>query len=145
MKNSLHLVGAVILAASVTLGSYAQEKHEKGPWRKIQESAIPAVGTRHIKPTKYLTFTLNVEAMRQQLSTAKRITDPSYVPVFIELPKADGTFKRYQVHENETMHEELAAKFPEIRSYDGIPLASRRSSRSIGGTSMSISPASPMI
>lgn len=122
MKNSLHLIGAVLLAASVSLSAYAQEKHEKGPWRKIQETAITAVGTRHIKPQKYLTFTLDVDAMRLQLSGAKRITDPSYLPVFIELPKADGTFKRYQVHENETMHEELAAKFPEIRSYDGIPL-----------------------
>src|SRR3989344_731753 len=121
MKNSLHLLGAILLVASCSLRLYAQEKHEKGPWRKIQESAIPTVGTRYILPTKYLTFKLDVEAIRAKLNTAKRIDDPSYLPVFIELPKADGTFGTYQVHENTTMHEDLAAAFPEIRAFDGVP------------------------
>ncbi|HLP57108.1 MAG TPA: zinc-dependent metalloprotease family protein [Fluviicola sp.] len=121
MKNSLHLLGAILLVASCNLRLYAQEKHEKGPWRKIEESAIPSVGTRYIQPTKYLTFKLDVEGIRAKLNLARRIDDPSYLPVFIELPKADGTFGYYQVHENTTMHPDLAAAFPEIRAFDGVP------------------------
>lgn len=122
MKKTLHLLGAILLVASASLSVYGQEKTEKGPWRKIQESTIPVVGTRYIIPSRYSTFKLDVEAMRAQLNTAKRITDPSYIPVFIELPKADGTFSRYQVHENTTMHPHLAAQFPEIRAFDGVPV-----------------------
>lgn len=97
-------------------------KEEKGPWRKISESAIPVSGTRYIKPLEYATFRLNVAAMRQTLDQAKRIDDPNYVPVFIQLPKPDGSIGYYQVHENETMSPGLAEKFPEIRAFDGIPL-----------------------
>lgn len=122
MKKMLHLLGAILLVASSTWTVYGQEKHEKGPWRKIQESEIPSVGTRYIIPTKYLTFKLDVDAIREKLNTAKRITDPTYIPVFIELPKADGTFGMYQVHENTTMDEHLAANFPEIRAFDGVPM-----------------------
>lgn len=122
MKKTLHLLGAMLLIASGSLTAYAQEKHEKGPWRKIQESAIPVAGTRYIKPTKYLTFGLDVDKIRTRLSAAKRIDDPGYVPVFIELPRPDGTFASYQVHENTTMHPDLAAAFPEIRAFDGVPV-----------------------
>lgn len=68
-----------------------------------------------------MTMHLDVELLRQQLAGVKRITDPSYIPVFVKIPRADGTLGIYQVHENETMSEGLAAQFPEIRSYDGIP------------------------
>jgi len=121
MKKTLRLAGAILLIASGSLSLHAQEKQEKGPWRKIQESAIPVVGTRYITPTKYITFKLDVPGIREKLDAAKRITDPAYVPVFIELPKADGTFAVYQVHENTTMSEGLATQFPEIRAFDGIP------------------------
>lgn len=88
----------------------------------IAENEIPESGTRYIKPTKFLTFKLDVAKMQQVLSQAKRIDDPNYLPVFIEIPKPDGTFGSYQVHENETMSLGLAAQFPEIRTYDGIAM-----------------------
>ncbi len=69
----------------------------------ITENEIPISGTRYIKPTKFLTFKLDVASMHQVLSQVKRIDDPNYIPVFIELPKPDGTVGSYQVHENETM------------------------------------------
>jgi len=95
---------------------------KKGTWKMITENDIPVSGTRYIKPTKFLTFKLDVASMQQVLSQAKRMDDPNYIPVFIELPKPDGTVGSYQVHENETMSLGLAAQFPEIRSYDGIAM-----------------------
>lgn len=88
----------------------------------ISESEIPTSGTRYIKPTKFLTFKLDLAKMHQVLSQVKRIDDPNYIPVFLDLPKPDGTFGSYQVHENETMSPGLAAQFPEIRSFDGVAM-----------------------
>lgn len=123
MKRRILLSSVFFLGASLCSVSYSQSgKTVEGAWKTITQSEIPVSGTRYIKPTRFTTMQLDVELLRQQLSGAKRITDPSYIPVFVKIPRADGTFGIYQVHENETMSEGLAAQFPEIRSYDGIPL-----------------------
>lgn len=123
MKRRILLSGVFFLGISVCSIGFSQgAKSDKGTWKMIAESEIPESGTRYIKPTKFLTLRLDVAAMKQQLSGVKRITDPSYVPVFIKIPRPDGTFGTYQVHENETMSEGLAAQFPEIRSYDGVAM-----------------------
>jgi len=121
MKKSLNLLGAVLLAASTCLTVHAQAERKKGNWRSVNETAIPASGTRYILPTKYLTFQLGLEEVAQKLSLVKRETDPAYVPVYLELPKPDGTYGTYRIYENETMSPELCATFPEIRSFDGVP------------------------
>ncbi len=123
MKRRILLSSVFFLGVSLCSVSYSQSgKTVDGTWKTITQSEIPVSGTRYIKPTKFTTMHLDVELLRQQLAGAKRITDPSYIPVFVKIPRADGTFGIYQVHENETMSEGLAAQFPEIRSYDGIPL-----------------------
>lgn len=123
MKRRILLSSVFFLGVSLCSVSYSQSgKTVEGAWKTITQSEIPVSGIRYIKPTRFTTMQLDVELLRQQLSGAKRITDPSYIPVFVKIPRADGTFGIYQVHENETMSEGLAAQFPEIRSYDGIPL-----------------------
>ncbi len=123
MKRRILLSSVFFLGVSLCSVSYSQSgKTVVDTWKTITQSEIPVSGTRYIKPTKFTTMQLDVELLRQQLAGAKRITDPSYIPVFVKIPRADGTFGIYQVHENETMSEGLAAQFPEIRSYDGIPL-----------------------
>lgn len=120
MKQKLRLVSVCCFSLLLSGSLFAQEKTSKGPWKMIDESSFVVSGTRYIRPTKYLTFELNVEALRTTLAPVKRMDDPAYVPVFIDLPKPDGTVGHYQVNENETMAPELAALFPEIRSYDGV-------------------------
>jgi hypothetical protein len=116
MRN---LLAAAFLSAATGASALAQSQET---WTKVSESAIPASGTRYIHPLNYLTFHLNTAEMKQTLGAAKRQTDPAYVPVYITLPFSDGTTKEYLVYENETMSEELAAEFPDIRSYDAVPL-----------------------
>ncbi len=123
MKRRILLSGVFFLGLSLCSVSHSQGiKNVTSAWKSIAQSEIPVSGTRYIKPTKFTTLHLDVTSMRQQLAAAKRITDPSYVPVFVKIPRADGTVGIYQVHENETMSEGLAAQFPEIRSYDGIAM-----------------------
>lgn len=123
MKRKALLSGVFFLSVSFCSVGFSQTlKPQKGTWKMITESEIPVSGTRYIKPTKFLTFQLDINRMHQILSQVKRIDDPSYVPVFIDLPKPDGSVGNYQVHENETMSPGLAAQFPEIRSFDGIAM-----------------------
>ncbi|MNK00330.1 Ser-Thr-rich glycosyl-phosphatidyl-inositol-anchored membrane family protein [compost metagenome] len=123
MKRRILLSGVFFLSVSMCSVGFSQAISTKnGTWKTIAESEIPESGTRYIKPTKFLTLKMDVAKVRQILAQAKRIDDPNYVPVFIELIKPDGTLGRYQVHENETMSLGLAAQFPEIRSYDGIAM-----------------------
>jgi subtilisin-like proprotein convertase family protein len=120
MKKTLCLLGAVMLSMSFVSSSLAQTKTEKGPWRRVDEASIPLVGTRYIHPTHSLTFQLDIAKMQSTLALVKRIDDPAYLPVFIELPKPDGSVGYYQVQLNETMSPGLMDQFPTIRTYDGI-------------------------
>ncbi len=122
MKTTKLLLGAIALSIITCSHVFAQSKHQKGPWQHVQEEAIPVSGTRYIFPTKYLTFRLNVAELHTQLDQALREDDPAYVPVTIVIPKPDGSFGTYRVYENTTMSEGLAAQFPEIRSFDGVPM-----------------------
>lgn len=123
MKKTTLFLGTLMMSFSLSLCAFGQLKPEKGPWRKVNESEIPANGTRMIFATKFTTFKLDVVKIEQQLAQVKRITDPNYIPVFLELPLADGSFHRYQIHENTTMAEGLAANFPTIRSFNGVPMS----------------------
>lgn len=116
------LLGGVILWVATTLNfGYSQNLvKEKGPWKMISEELIAPSGQRIIHAKSYLTFELDVARMQQILTQAKRLDDPNYVPVYITLPKPDGSVGTYKVYENETMSPGLAEKFPEIRAFDGM-------------------------
>ncbi len=114
----------LVLSCFLVVGMYlpTQLHAQSSDWTSIQESEIVPVGKRYIIPNNYVTFRLNVNQLRDKLNRALRIDNPAYIPVFIELPKSDGSFKTYQVHENETMSEGLAKQFPQIRSFDAIAI-----------------------
>lgn len=119
MKTKLLHLGAWLLIASSFSMAYSQlSKGSKGPWRMVNEASIPATGTRYIHPTNYLTFKLDVAQMQEKLALAKRIEDPNYTAVIIDLPKPDGSSKSYKVQLNETMAQGLMDQFPSIRTYD---------------------------
>jgi hypothetical protein len=123
MKRRILLSSVFFLSVSLCSVGFSQTtKTQKGTWKLTAETEIPESGTRYIKPTKFVTFKLDVAKMQQVLSQVKRIDNPNYIPVFVELPRPDGTVGSYQVHENETMSAELAAQFPDIRSFDGIAM-----------------------
>ncbi|MBA4150427.1 MAG: hypothetical protein H0X66_20135 [Verrucomicrobia bacterium] len=92
----------------------AWERLERIPDRPL--SANPRV-----HPAKFKALKLHVPAMRQRLSGT-----PLEVPgqrvdggAEISLPMPDGTFARFQYVESPIMEPELAAKFPEIKTYMG--------------------------
>ncbi|MFN3968686.1 reprolysin-like metallopeptidase [Flavobacterium sp.] len=71
-------------------------------------------------PEKKL-YDLNLTALQDILFTSpKRTTNASNSGTLISLPNAEGVFENFSVYENSVMSEELAANYPEIKSYVAI-------------------------
>ena len=90
-------------------------------WQEVDESQIVQVGERYIIPQVYRTIKLNVEEMQSFLSKAPlEFSNATRSTVFIlDLPMPNGTMQKFSIVESPIMAPELAAKYPEIRTYLG--------------------------
>ena len=89
----------------------------------IKESSIASGGTRNIQARQYRLVEIDINQLYAALENAPHRNGlRTGLPVQIGLPQPDGTIHRYQVMENSTLHHELGAKFPEIRTYDAYGL-----------------------
>jgi len=90
-------------------------------WQEVDESQIVQVGERYIIPQVYRTIKLNVEEMQSFLSGAPlEFSNATRSTVFIlDLPMPNGTMQKFSIVESPIMAPELAAKYPEIRTYLG--------------------------
>ncbi|PKP48804.1 MAG: hypothetical protein CVT95_04015, partial [Bacteroidetes bacterium HGW-Bacteroidetes-12] len=95
-----------------------------GIWQDISENSFVVKGTRQIIPDNYRTVTLDINSLKTMLSGAiLRANTSSSNEIIISLPNPDGGFTEYKVYKNTTMHPDLEANFPEIRTYDAISVA----------------------
>ncbi|HKA23013.1 MAG TPA: zinc-dependent metalloprotease family protein, partial [Blastocatellia bacterium] len=135
--SHLHIVLVIALAASIcSVGlasvsgsgdrqSPGQSSTNKGSsndgiWRTIDSTLLTA-RVESSSPRTYQSMELNKSVLTSLLSNvpmefteaAKRSRG------VISLPMPDGTFERFAVEESPVMESELAAQFPEIKSYRG--------------------------
>jgi chitodextrinase len=89
------------------------------PWTKVSTFSSRALENRQNLPQKNL-FNLNVEAVTQSLNTAPNRFSSQKNGVIMEFPNESGKMERFNVFENSQMEAELAAQYPEIKSYIGI-------------------------
>ena len=106
----------LVLACILSSVSYSMAQSSTN-WSQIDESEILNSGTRFINPTNYLTYKLDIQDLKNKLSIAQ-LKGNTTTPLIIQLPHPNGKMYAYQVYLNTTMSPGLAAKFPEIRSYD---------------------------
>ncbi len=106
------------LAIFLNLGLNAQSNNDKF-WSPESESAIKVAGKRQIIPNKYLAFQLIGSELKTQLSSA-----PSEISVkinqstcIISLPLPNGTIQKFKVVESPIMERDLAAAYPNIKTY----------------------------
>lgn len=84
-------------------------------------ASVTLVGAEVIQADAFRTVQMNLTQLKAELDGVKHRDDKSKgKTVMIELPHPDGESAQYEVFENNTMHPDLKAKFPEIRSYDAI-------------------------
>ena len=90
-------------------------------WHYVEESTITLPGVRSIVPQTYRTVRLNQERLKKMLSSAPmEFTDQARQnPRLMSLPMPDGSFAQFRIEESPIMEPELAAQFPEIKTYRG--------------------------
>ncbi len=113
---------AVLLSlSSAPVAAQAGESAE-GLWRWSEEAAIQRSSEpRRIVPQSYRTATLDLDTLSSLLADIPHedSIDVANSDREISLPRPDGSFERFRIVESPIMAPELAAKFPEIRTYLG--------------------------
>jgi len=100
-------------------------------WNEASEVGLNTVGTRYIIPESYRTLELDLT----NLSTAlNQVPDENTTPVrdshfLLSLPTPDNNFITFKVVESPVMAEELAAKYPMIRTFLGQGVEKNLSAR----------------
>jgi hypothetical protein len=93
-----------------------------GLWNEADEAPLLAANLkRRIVPQKYRVLRLNREALKQLLSRAPLEFTPAAQQSKVEmsLPLPDRGFARFRIVESPIMSEQLAAQYPEIKTYRG--------------------------
>src|SRR5437867_11964835 len=124
------------LALVVIHPSGAQNLPNPNLWQRLDHFPSDRAGSNiWIRPTVFGAFQLNHSALREILRRAPKESEQSatFSQTVISLPMPDGTVARFRFVESPVMAPELAAKFPEIKTYLGQgsddPLATVRFDR----------------
>ena len=118
MKGIFKTMMTALLIMQATYVLNAQDS--KNFWREV--STIPVSGERLTVPSSYRALNLDLNLLQQYLSTAK--PEPSQTSnltngLMLEVPMPDGSFERFSIFQYNIMHPDLAAKFPQIKTYTG--------------------------
>ncbi len=121
---TIFAVVGIIFLTYVFFASAANNTSElkgDGVWQDVDESSIQARGERQIVPEKYRAVRLDEQTVREFLADAPlEFSEAAKTrEAIFSLPLPDGTFSRFRIVESPIMHPELAAKFPEIKTYSG--------------------------
>lgn len=117
--SSLALPAVLLLAAGT---ARSEQRSADGVWQVVAESdAARAGGERWIVPQQYRTFALDRAALD---TVVARAPAESQVPVarsttLLSLPTPDGGFARFRIVDAPVMAPELAARYPQIRTWLG--------------------------
>ncbi|AFH49003.1 Hypothetical protein IALB_1293 [Ignavibacterium album JCM 16511] len=118
MKIKLSIFGMTLLF-SFQLFFSSPIFPQENLWTDKPETEIVLAGERVIIPQAYRTISLNRDALMYLLSQAPMET-PNFIAdraIQIELPMPDGSMQKFAFVESPVMAPELAAKFPQIRTY----------------------------
>ena len=91
-------------------------------WRETGDATLQQnKAQRLIVPQNYRTFVLNKTVLKNLLAkSSMEFTNAARrEQLIMTLPMPDGTFARFSIEEAPIMESELAAKFPEIKTYRG--------------------------
>ena len=99
---------------------FAQNASEE-LWNDVQEVTIQTAGERYIIPKSYRTLELDFQAMQSALSEApsEKTVKAINSTTIIALPLPNGEFTRFKFVESLVMEDELANKYPGIKTYLG--------------------------
>src|SRR5262245_25068220 len=89
-------------------------------WQAVDEAPLSAVPTeRWIVPQVYRTFRLDAGALRGIVDRAPAEFTAAKSATILTIPMPDGKFARFAIFDSPIMEAELAAQFPDIKTYSG--------------------------
>lgn len=113
---------AVLVVSLTAAMASAQRQSDDGVWTLLE--GLPAAAERQepwIRPVFFQPLSMDRELARQILADAPmEFTQKGFEePLLIQLPDPDGNLQWFELVESPMMEPELAAKFPEIKTYAG--------------------------
>ena len=110
-----------ILFLGFGLSGLQAQKPSENLWSDAALKQLPDQSLRRIIPQKYRCLHLDFPAMKEVLAAAPERFGESQKKsnVIISLPLPDGGSMHFRVYDAPIMHPELAARYPEIRSFVG--------------------------
>ena len=110
----------ILLTSILVITANAFAQRGKSYWNSIAESEIQVVGKRTIIPEKYKTYHLSGVDFKNTLFTAPNQDKVSLrnSSVIIDLPMPDGSIQKFRVVEAPIMAPELAAQYPDIKTFN---------------------------
>ena len=118
-KPIILLLVIIILSAAAV---FAADRSKDNVWSRTKDSDL---SNRQVDlsvvPKEYAAFRLNKTALKTILTGAplEQYTVGLASEMILTLPMPDGTYQRFAIKESPIMEAELAAKFPEIKTYLG--------------------------
>ncbi len=90
-------------------------------WSDVSEAQIVTQGERWIVPERYRTVALDQTALAAVLQAAplEGSANAPVANVILALPLPGGEYGRFRIEESPIMAPELAARYPELRTYRG--------------------------
>ncbi len=118
--------------------SFAMAQSAKQFWRSMDEKKIIPAGERVTIPNKYKTFQIANDNLKTTLWSApdEKEVQLSESPVIVDLPMEDGTIQQFRVVYSPVMAPELAAQFPEMKTFNIMGLDAEHASGKLDWTEM---------
>ena len=147
---ALALVAGALPAPAPGAAHAAEIAPQSELWREVDETALAAKrADRRVSPSALRVLHLDEAALGELLERAPlELTEAAKAgaPVLLPVPMPDGSLQRFRIQESPVMEPELAARFPEIRTYvaQGVddPAATARFDRTpLGFHAQVLSPA----
>ena len=120
MRTRCHRLTAVLILALLAAGPVVAQTGD-ALWTDVDDSFLKSAIERDIVPKSYRAVTLDKALLGDVLRTAPLESREGLKggEAVLRLPLPDGSFGRFRIVESPIMAPELAARYPEIKTYRG--------------------------
>jgi hypothetical protein len=115
-----------------TVFFFANSYGQSNLWNKVSQERLAGLTKmdRASMPSKYQLYSLNLNALKNQLAAAPLDSSGQNSNLVLSFPNPDGGFDKYAFYESPIMEKGLADQFPDIKTYYAVgiddPTASMR-------------------
>jgi chitodextrinase len=108
-----------LLIAAIAITSFSFAQNGETFWKKTTKSDAQVYENKSSLSNTSL-FNLDINSLKQSIrSVSKRVNFNESSNTIISIPNRDGKMERFSVLENSNMEQDLANRYPEIKSYVG--------------------------